>query len=87
MDSSHPGRDENERVDQGNELLWSFRPRPLSAEELRDATLLATGELNTARGGLPVNPEINREAAFGPRKIQFSLAPAYQPSPKPGMTT
>ena len=34
-------------------------------------------------GGLPVMPEINMEVALQPRMIQFSLAPAYQPSPTP----
>ena len=45
--------------------------------------LKITGELNTEMGGLPIMPEINMEVALQPRMIQFSLAPAYQPSPKP----
>jgi hypothetical protein len=39
--------------------------------------------LEDARGGLPINPEINMEVALQPRMIQFSLAPAYQPDPTP----
>ena len=72
-----------EEVDPENTLLGRFIPRRLSAEEIRDAMLSATGELNLAIGGLPVNPEINMEVALQPRMIQFSIAPAYQPSPLP----
>ena len=64
--------------------LFAYRiPRRLSAEELRDSLLKATGELNPAIGGLPVMPEINMEIALQPRMIQFSIAPAYQPSRTP----
>ena len=34
-------------------------------------------------GGLPIRPEINMEVALQPRMIQFSIAPAYLPSPTP----
>ncbi|MBL68214.1 MAG: hypothetical protein CMO74_07145 [Verrucomicrobiales bacterium] len=67
-----------------NNHFFAFRaPRRLSAEELRDSLLKATGELNPALGGLPVMPEINMEVALQPRMIQFSLSPAYQPSRTP----
>ncbi|WP_417748186.1 PSD1 and planctomycete cytochrome C domain-containing protein [Rosistilla oblonga] len=71
------------KVDPGNQLLSHFPRRRLSAEELRDGLLQITGELQATRGGLPVMPEINMEVALQPRMIQFSLAPAYQPSPTP----
>ena len=45
--------------------------------------LVSTGELNREIGGLPVMPEINMEVALQPRMIQFSIAPAYQPSQTP----
>ncbi len=70
-------------VDPDNKLLAYRNPRRLSAEEMRDTFLAATGELQVDTGGLPVMPEINMEVALQPRMIQFSLAPAYQPSPKP----
>ena len=70
-------------VDPDNELLASFPPRRLTAEELRDAILLTTGELNRELGGVPIMPEINLEVALQPRMIQFSIAPAYQPSRTP----
>lgn len=47
--------------------------------------LAATGELVHCEGGLPVMPEINMEVALQPHMIQFSLAPAYQPSPTPNL--
>lgn len=70
-------------VDPGNRLLSRFPRRRLSAEELRDGILKITGELVHAQGGVPIMPEINMEVALQPRMIQFSLAPAYQPSPTP----
>ncbi len=68
-------------VDPNNALLSYYPRRRLSAEELRDSLLAITGELVPCHGGLPVMPEINMEVALQPRMIQFSLAPAYQPSP------
>ena len=53
------------------------------AEELRDGILLVSGELNRELGGLPIMPEINLEVALQPRMIQFSIAPAHQPSRTP----
>ncbi|QDU63321.1 Planctomycete cytochrome C [Planctomycetes bacterium Pan216] len=81
--SHHPQIDSLGSVDPGNDLLAYFPTRRLSAEELRDAMLHVTGELNPTLGGLPVMPEINMEVALQPRMIQFSLAPAYQPSRTP----
>ena len=69
--------------DPQNRLLAYFAPRRLSAEELRDSVLRVSGELNPELGGLPAMPEINMEVALQPRMIQFSIAPAYQPSPNP----
>ncbi|TWT66127.1 PSD1 and planctomycete cytochrome C domain-containing protein [Allorhodopirellula solitaria] len=69
--------------DPNNDLLSHFPRRRLTAEELRDSMLSFTGELVSADGGVPVKPEINMEVALQPRMIQFSLAPAYQPSPRP----
>ncbi len=81
--TAHPGRDELDRVDPENRLLGRFSPRLLSAEEIRDGMLAITGELNPALGGVPVRPEINMEVALEPRMIQFSIAPAHQPSRTP----
>jgi hypothetical protein len=61
-----------------------FKPRRLSAEELRDAMLAATGELTLALGGIPSRPEINLEAALQPRQVMGTYAAAWTPSPLPG---
>ncbi|MBT7101882.1 DUF1549 domain-containing protein, partial [Candidatus Poribacteria bacterium] len=70
-------------VDPANALLSHFSPRRLTAEELRDSILLASGELNVEMGGLPTFPEMNMEVALQPRHIMGSIAPAYQPSRTP----
>jgi len=80
---SHLQASELAVVDPENHFFAYRIPRRLSAEELRDSLLKATGELNPAIGGLPVMPEINMEVALQPRMIQFSLSPAYQPSRTP----
>ena len=81
--TAHPDLEKLETADPDNKLLARFMPRRLSAEEYRDALLLATGELNREVGGLPIMPEINMEVALQPRMIQFSIAPAHQPSRTP----
>ena len=79
----HPQLKKLQTEDSDNDLFAFHLPRRLTAEELRDSLLKATGELNPATGGLPVMPEINMEVALQPRMIQFSIAPAYQPSRTP----
>lgn len=81
--STRPTDDRWQTVDPNNRLLSHFPRRRLSAEEIRDGILQITGELRHRTGGLPIMPEINREVALQPRMIQFSLAPAYQPSRTP----
>jgi hypothetical protein len=61
----------------------AFKPRRLSAEELRDAMLTVTGELNRRLGGIPNRPEINLEAALQPRMVMGTFAAAWQPNPTP----
>jgi mono/diheme cytochrome c family protein len=61
----------------------TFRPRRLSAEELRDAMLAATGELNPTVGGIPNRPEINLEVALQPRQVMGTFASAWVPNPRP----
>ncbi|MBN8628178.1 MAG: PSD1 domain-containing protein [Planctomycetes bacterium] len=81
--SSHPDFARVNEVDAKNEMLSYFPARRLAAEELRDAMLRVTGELNATVGGPPVFPEINWETALQPRHIMGSVAPAYQPSTRP----
>ncbi len=72
-----------EERDPANDLLGYFRPRRLTAEEIRDSMLAASGELNLEVGGLPVFPEVNLEFQSQPRMNQVTIAPAYQPSRLP----
>ena len=83
MSTQHPQAQTLREKDPANDLLAFFPTRRLTAEEMRDAMLRITGELNPALGGLPIMPEINMEVALQPRMIQFSLAPSYQPSLTP----
>src|SRR5262249_43353221 len=79
----HPDMDKLHQVDPNNGLLAYFPPRRLAAEEIRDAMLAASGELNLEMGGPGIFPEINWEVALQPRHVMGSVAPAYQPSPRP----
>ncbi|HRH97065.1 MAG TPA: DUF1549 and DUF1553 domain-containing protein, partial [Prosthecobacter sp.] len=58
-----------------------FKPRRLMAEELRDAMLSITGELNLTLGGIPNRPEINIEVAMQPRMVMGTFAAAWVPNP------
>jgi mono/diheme cytochrome c family protein len=69
--------------DPGGTSYAVFRPRRLAAEELRDALLTASGELNPEVGGIPVRPELNPEVALQPRQVMGTFAPAWEPSPRP----
>jgi mono/diheme cytochrome c family protein len=60
-----------------------FKPRRLSAEEIRDSMLAVTGEWNPAIGGIPNRPEINLEAALQPRQVMGTFAAAWIPNPLP----
>jgi hypothetical protein len=55
----------------------------LTAEELRDAMLAASGELNRQVGGLPARPDVNMEVAMQPRQIMGGTASVYEPDPLP----
>jgi len=83
MASEHPNREKVDLVDPDNQWLTYFTPRRLEAEEMKDAMLAISGELNTEVGGFPVRPEINQEVALQPRHTMGSIAPAYQPSRTP----
>jgi len=51
--------------DPANELLSHFNRRRLEAEEIRDASLQVSGELNLKTGGYPAVPPLTREELFG----------------------
>ena len=81
--STHPNGDKLEELDPAGNSYAVFRPRRLSAEELRDAMLAVSGELNPQAGGIPARPDINLEAALQPRMIMGTFAPSYVPDPQP----
>jgi len=78
--AKHQDKKSVERKDPMNQYLAVRQPRRISAEEIYDNLLAATGELNRAIGGVPVFPEINWEVAMQTRLLMGSIAPAYQPS-------
>ncbi len=47
--------------DPGNDRFWRFPMRRLSAEEIRDATLAVTGQLNLEKFGPSIYPELGDE--------------------------
>jgi hypothetical protein len=81
--TEHPSREELAKLDPQGTSYAVFRPRRLTSEELRDAMLAATGELNPALGGIPCRPEINREVALQPRQVMGTFAAAWVPNPQP----
>jgi len=80
---THPDPTALRALDPSGTSAAVFRPRRLSAEELRDAMLAATGELNPAVGGIPNRPEIHAEAALQPRQVMGTFAAAWVPNPRP----
>ncbi len=81
--SIHPNPEEQAKRDPKRNLYASFLPRRLSAEELRDAMLAVSGELNPAVGGIPARPDVNLEVAMQPRQIMGGTASVYEPDPLP----
>ncbi len=81
--TSHSSPDRLQELDPLGSSYSVFRPRRLTAEELRDAMLASTGELNRTVGGIPVRPEINPEVALQPRQVMGTFAEAWSPNPLP----
>ena len=81
--SLHPDTEKLSRLDPDGNSYAAFLPRRLAAEELRDAMLAVSGELNQKLGGIPARPDMNLEAALQPRMIMGTFAPSYIPDVKP----
>ena len=60
----HPQAAENQAKDPAESLLWRARVRRLCAEELRDAMLAASGELDTRIGGPSVDAKTPRRGLY-----------------------
>ena len=80
--STYPTPERLAKLDSEGNSYAVFRPRRLTAEELRDAMLAVTGELNQKPGGIPARPDMNLEAALQPRMIMGTFAPSYVPDTK-----
>ena len=81
--TDHPDPRRLQERDSSGTSYAAFLPRRLAAEELRDAMLFVSGELNPTLSGIPVRPEMNLEAALQPRMVMGTFAEAWQPSPLP----
>ncbi len=81
--SRHPDKAIVDDLDPKRNLYSVFLPRRLTAEELRDAMLAISGELNRTVGGIPCRPDINSEVAMQPRQIMGGTASVYEPDPLP----
>jgi Protein of unknown function (DUF1553)/Protein of unknown function (DUF1549)/Planctomycete cytochrome C len=58
---SAASREKEAAQDPSNEWFWRFNPRRLTAEEIRDSILLATGELNLQQSGPSVYVDLPEE--------------------------
>ena len=81
--AEHPDRSQVAAHDPQGQSYAVFHVRRLTAEEIRDAMLTATGELNPVVGGIPNRPEINLEAALQPRQVMGTFAAAWVPNALP----
>lgn len=79
----HPDAEKIAKLDPKHALYAAFLPRRLRAEEIRDAMLAASGELNPQIGGIPARPDMNLEVAMQPRQIMGGTASVYEPDPLP----
>ena len=61
-------------VDPTNRYLWRFSPRRLDAEQVRDAMLAASGELDLTPGGAP------QDANLTPRRTIYTLKRRNNPN-------
>lgn len=62
---SSEGQPEGLATDPGNDMLWRFNPRRLSAEEVRDTILAINGSLNREAYGPSFYPMLSREVLAG----------------------
>lgn len=56
------------KIDPANKFLWRFNPRRLDAEQVRDAMLLASGELDLKAGGASVDANLPRRSIYTIKK-------------------
>jgi hypothetical protein len=71
-----PASELAQQVDPDNRLYWSGQKRRLSVEELRDAMLSASGELDLQVGGTLIGPQTKSDYNFQHASTRRSI---YQP--------
>ncbi|MEM6979716.1 MAG: DUF1549 domain-containing protein [Planctomycetota bacterium] len=81
--SHHPNLEQLEELDPLRTSMAVFNPRRLTGEEIRDAMLSASGELNPTLGGIPCRPVIHPEVALQPRQVMGTFAAAWTHNPTP----
>ena len=82
--ATHPRLEKIREADSEDKWLAVFRPRRLTAEEIRDSMLSASGELVSRVGGPSFRAEMNWEHAFLPRRAmgKLKVLPPWQPDVK-----
>jgi len=82
--TSHPEIAKIREADPDGKWLAVFHPRRLTAEEIRDSMLAASGELVKRVGGESFRAEINWEVAFQPRRamVKTKVLPPWEPDAK-----
>lgn len=74
--SIHPEQSAYNEHDFGNRLWWRANRRRLDAEGLRDAILVASGQLDLTQGGPSIKPSISSEALEGLSKKDQAWTPS-----------
>ncbi len=62
--ADHPQATQYQQIDPSERLLWRARVRRLQAEQIRDAMLTVSGELNADLGGPSIDETIPRRALY-----------------------
>lgn len=62
--ADHPRADEFRELDPGDLLMWRSRVNRLRAEQIRDAMLVVSGELNSQMGGPSVDGKVPRRSLY-----------------------
>ncbi len=93
--SKHPQPELGQRVDPMNRLRWRWDVRRLDAEQIRDAMLAASGELDLKSGGPSVDAKSPRRSVFtklmrnspDPLLASFDTADFFNSTAKRNVTT
>lgn len=62
--SEHPMMAEYQNVDPTNRFYWKFSTRRLDAEQIRDAILFASGQIDLTEGGPGVQSDVPRRSIY-----------------------